>query len=375
MKGIRMVSAFVLLNFTFPALLLAQGILENPADGSSIGGLTPFSGWVCTATRVEIDVDGSILQAGYPTSRNDTIEACGDDGNNGFSLLINTNLYGAGEHTARLLADGVEIDRATFTVVTFEGQEFVTGVSGQAMAFGFPEVGSNVTLVWQENLQNFVIQSVAADPGDGESPFSAAEFFIEFNSTDEDVGIQVFLDGERWKNVIIIGPDGSRMLEIAGRGGVETQGLTELFFESGEPSLDDVPLDVFLARFPEGEYQFFGQTIEGETLASAATFTHAIPDGPVFVSPAEGAVVDLNDVVISWNPVPDPPDSEIVRYELIVEREDPLRVLSMTLSPTVTSVKVPPEFLIPGAEHNFEVLARETSGNQTLSSSFFETAP
>ena len=160
-----------------------------------------------------------------------------------------------------------------------------------------------------------------------------------------------------------------------GRGSVRTQGLTELFFESGEPSLDDVPLDVFLARFPEGEYQFFGQTIEGETLASAATFTHAIPDGPVFVSPAEGAVVDLNDVIISWNPVPDPPGSKIVRYELIVEREDPLRVLSMTLSPTVTSVKVPPEFLIPGVEHNFEVLARETSGNQTLSSSFFETAP
>lgn len=116
MKGIRMVSAVVLLNFAFPALLSAQGILENPADGSFIGGLTTFSGWVCTATRVEIDVDGAILQAGYPTSRNDTIEACGDDGNNGFSLLVNTNLYGAGEHTARLLTDGVEIDRATFTV-------------------------------------------------------------------------------------------------------------------------------------------------------------------------------------------------------------------------------------------------------------------
>ena len=108
MKGIRMVSAFVLFNFAFPALLLAQGILENPADGSSIGGLATFSGWVCTATRMEIDVDGSILQAGYPTSRNDTIEACGDDGDNGFSLLINTNLYGDGEHTARLLTDGVD---------------------------------------------------------------------------------------------------------------------------------------------------------------------------------------------------------------------------------------------------------------------------
>ncbi len=95
----------------------------------------------------------------------------------------------------------------------------------------------------------------------------------------------------------------------------------------------------------------------------------------MFVSPAEGAVVDLNDVIISWNPVPDPPDSKIVRYEFIVEREDPLRVLSMTLPPTVTNVKVPSEFRIPGTEHNFEVLARETSGNQTLSSSFFETAP
>ncbi len=41
---------------------------------------------------------------------------------------------------------------------------------------------------------------------------------------------------------------------------------------------------------------------------------------------------------------------------------------------SVTSVTVPPEFLEPDTEYDFEVLAIEESGNQTISESSFTTA-
>lgn len=204
-------------------------------------------------------------------------------------------------------------------------------------------------------------------------PFEDAKIIIELNATDEDVGVQILLDGERWEQVEVVNPDGQQIFQSHGRGSVGEIGVTELFFESEEPSLAELPLDEFLALFPEGEYQFRGMTVDGYELVGAARFTHAIPDGPVLVSPAEGAIVNPNQTVIAWNPVADPPGSEIVEYEVIVEREDPLRPFDIHVPATVTSVTVSPEFLDPGTEYKFEVLAIEEGGNQTLSESFFET--
>ncbi len=213
------------------------------------------------------------------------------------------------------------------------------------------------------------------DGRDGVSqiPFADAKIIIELNATDQDVGIQVFLDGEAWKNVKIVSPGGRRILEVNGKGRLRKLGLTELFFESNEPSLDDLPLEEFLALFPEGEYTFLGSTVGGDKLVGAATLTHKIPDGPSIVSPEEGTVVDPKNTVIRWNPVTSPPGIEIVGYQVIVERENPLREFSVTLPATTTSVAVPPEFLEPGTEYRFEVLAIEAGGNQTITQSSFST--
>jgi hypothetical protein len=214
----------------------------------------------------------------------------------------------------------------------------------------------------------------AQDGGPPEQiPFDDARIIIELNSTDEDAGIQVFLDGEGWRKVQVVSPDGRRIFEVQDKGDLRELGLTELFFESEEPSLDEVPLAEFLDLFPEGEYQFFGKTVEGDRLAATATLTHDIPDGPVLVSPAEGEVVDPDDTFIVWDLVTSPPGIDIVGYQVIVEREDPLRVFSVDLSASATSVMVPPEFLESETEYKFEVLAIEVSGNQTISESFFET--
>ncbi len=39
-----------------------------------------------------------------------------------------------------------------------------------------------------------------------EIPFSIARMIIEFNATDEDVGVQVLLDGESYKRLNAFGP-------------------------------------------------------------------------------------------------------------------------------------------------------------------------
>jgi hypothetical protein len=235
----------------------------------------------------------------------------------------------------------------------------------------------------------FVLSSEAAAPKvgakKGRIPFEASRIIIEFNSTAQDVGIQVFLDGEAWKKVQIVGPDG-KITEIMGKGNVRNIGLSELFFEGDEPALADLPLDQFLALFPEGEYKFFGKGVEGEDLTGTATFTHVIPCGPEIVSPPEGAELDPNNIVIKWNAVPhkvnletgkcdDASNIEILGYQVTVERENPLRTFSVDLPASVTRVRVPRTFLEPGTEYKIEVLAIETGRNQTITESFFCTEP
>ena len=54
-------------------------------------------------------------------------------------------------------------------------------------------------------------------------------------------------------------------------------------------------------------------------------------------------------------------------------RAMPKVTLDVTMPPTATSLRVPPGFLRSGTEYEWEVLAVEGGGNQTLSSSTFTT--
>jgi hypothetical protein len=57
-------------------------------------------------------------------------------------------------------------------------------------------------------------------------PFADARIIIEFNSTDGDAGIQLFLDGEPWKAVRMVSPDGHNLLDLEGNSSLKKQGLT-----------------------------------------------------------------------------------------------------------------------------------------------------
>ena len=193
------------------------------------------------------------------------------------------------------------------------------------------------------------------------------------NATAQDAGIQALLDGEGWDHVKVFGPDRDLLLEIEADGSVGDIGVTELFFESAEPSLADLPLDELQAMFPEGRYRFVGTTVEGQRLVGSARLSHDIPAEPNVVSPAEGAVIDPANAVITWEPVTEPAGITIAGYQVIVELPDPLRVFSVDLPAGHTSVTVPAEFLDPATDYKFEVLAIAENANQTIHEGTFTT--
>ena len=138
------------------SVTFTPGYLENPGADSFQSGVGVLSGWVCAADQVEIEIGNTGRQAAaYGTERLDTAGVCGDT-DNGFGLLFNWNLLSDGEHEVVALVDGVELGRASVTVTTL-GQEFLRGATGTCAAEDFPTVGETVTLVWQQNSQNFVI--------------------------------------------------------------------------------------------------------------------------------------------------------------------------------------------------------------------------
>ena len=143
-------------------------ILENPQPGAFVSGVGAISGWVCDASKIEIEFDNDAAnrwQAGYGTYRPYTAGFCGDT-NNGFGLLYNWNNLGDGIHTVRALADGVEFASATVAVTTF-GEAFLRGVSGTFTLSDFPQPGINVDLLWQQSQQNFAISGVSGDGSEG----------------------------------------------------------------------------------------------------------------------------------------------------------------------------------------------------------------
>ena len=142
---------------------LLPGFLENPGPNSFQSGIGVISGWTCEAEEVEIALNGTVQEAAYGTERVDTADICGDT-DNGFGLLFNWNLLGAGEHTVVATVDGIELDRATVTVTTL-GEEFVRGAEESCTVSDFPLAGETAALVWQQSKQNFVLAAGAAPSG------------------------------------------------------------------------------------------------------------------------------------------------------------------------------------------------------------------
>lgn len=208
-----------------------------------------------------------------------------------------------------------------------------------------------------------------------------ARLKFEVNGTDRDGGVQVFVDADAWTTMSIFDPRGTRILTATAGGRMAKQGGTELFLESAEPPFDELPLEQLLRRWPAGIYTFRGVGPSGEHLVGSAGLTHRIPAAPRLVSPLEDdGPQDPSRTVVRWRPAPRQAGGPIIGYQVIVVRPDtglkalPKVTLDVTMPPTARELAIPPGFLRPGAEYEWEVLAIERSGNQTISSGAFTTA-
>jgi len=143
-------------------LSFAEGLLENPVVDITESGIGVISGWHCTATRIDIVIDGlSVGKAGSGTSRNDTTGICGRS-DSGYSLLYNYNILSPGSHTISAYADGEVFETRQFNTVQSGGEEYLRGISKTATISDFPSLGRIVILQWSQAKQSFVITGISA---------------------------------------------------------------------------------------------------------------------------------------------------------------------------------------------------------------------
>jgi hypothetical protein len=220
-----------------------------------------------------------------------------------------------------------------------------------------------------------------------EIPFDEAELFIELNNTDGDLGIHGKVDGNEWKLLQIEDPYERRMLNVRVNGRLKRQGLTELFFESAEPTFDELTPQQFFNRFPQGFYEIEGLTLDNEERESVVYFSHVIPAPPSNVTvngqpaaencDAEELPVVAVPVTLAWDPVtashPDLGEQgsvEVRYYEVVVEIDDtPYK--STSIIPGALTHWAVAGGQLPAGEYKFEILVRAENGNKTAMESCF----
>jgi hypothetical protein len=231
--------------------------------------------------------------------------------------------------------------------------------------------------------------ATAAQP----EPFKLTNIHFETNASACDMGIQISFDTDGITESSVEDPNEQVVYSFRAVDGMErTHDQTEGFQERVEPPIIDLEMalgcepsedaislhDLFTA-WPAGTYEFEGRSgaveFEGE-----ARLTHKIPAGPVITAPEDGAVVPHDaSLLIRWNKVTGPimpslGPVEIVGYHVIVvDITVPVlppgktkTALDADLSKTETTFLVPKQYLEPNRIYEFEVLATEKGGNQTI---------
>ena len=153
-----MFSSFRLVCALVPLILASSlthaSTLEIPGKGDTLSGIGVISGWKCEAEGdITVRFDGGTpIRMVYGSERGDTRSTCGDT-DNGFLAIFNWALLLDGEHVAVAYDDGVEFDRAAFTVATV-GEEFLTDARVRVRVPDFPSPGETTWFEWNEATQH-----------------------------------------------------------------------------------------------------------------------------------------------------------------------------------------------------------------------------
>lgn len=233
--------------------------------------------------------------------------------------------------------------------------------------------------------------SISCAPAPGEAVTIAdAKLYIEYHFTAGDMGVHGLFDDHGWSELCVYDPNDVQVLAVKPQSELKDLTMAGIFFESREPPLDEFTYEDLKTIFPEGQYEVRGRNFDGTWLTGFATFTHNVPAEPTVLFPAlteeenaSDVVVPIYDLVIEWKDVTATIEGEtltITGYEVIiteVEHDDPhgfsQPIFDVHVGPDRNTLSVPAEFLDPGTVYELEVLALETSGNQTITSGFFTT--
>lgn len=206
--------------------------------------------------------------------------------------------------------------------------------------------------------------------------FTDVDIIAEVNATDGDAALLMTLGAENnWSRVSLTDPKGRNVLTIGSSGRLRTQGLIGLTLETGERAFDELSLAKFKGRFPKGRYTFRGTTLTGRRIVGSATLTHTIPGGARITAPAANSTVDpTSGVIVRWQGVTRPSGVKISGYDVIVAADESNREVAMELGPGARSAELPASFLERGQGYVVEVIARERSGNQSITEIGFKTS-
>ncbi len=222
------------------------------------------------------------------------------------------------------------------------------------------------------------------------SEIATAKLIIEFNATDDDVGVHGAFDDHGWSELCVFDPAGQPIAVFDPRGQLDDLTMAGVFFESREPPGSEFSMEDLATAFPEGKYRVLGKSHDGRVLVGSATFTHDVPAPPTITAPRladdpeqPGAPVARDGLNIDWDPVTETVAGTpvtITGYEVIVTKEDhddphgfSQPVYDVHVPATLSALSVPMEFLEPDTVYEVEVLALEESGNQTITVGFFVT--
>jgi len=251
------------------------------------------------------------------------------------------------------------------------------------------------------------IASVAsARTAQAEEPFKQRNIHFETNASACDMGAQILFDTEGITEGSVEDPTDHVVYSFQTSAGMaDIGGLTEQFLEGVEPPISDllanpslgcdppedpgavISLAELFAAWPAGKYEFEGQG-GGVSFESEAILTHKIPAGPKITAPVEGAIVPHDQpLLIKWKKVTGPllpslGPVEIIGYHVVlVDATGPTlpgplpRQFDADVSKDVTSLSVPAEYLLQNRVYEFEVLATEKGGNQTITEGHFFCTP
>lgn len=229
----------------------------------------------------------------------------------------------------------------------------------------------------------------AATPQVWAQEIAEAEVFFEFNSTDLDLGFDIFLDGDPWVNATVTAPDGTIFIVDTGAG-LNEKGNTEIMTESAEPPFSDSCFDpenctpqeiadaitAFQSFFPAGTYTFDVEFQAGGNLSTTAELSHDLPAAPDILRPKEDSKLK-NVKAIKWSDTSDAGDPEIITYEVVAEMviDGETFVNTATLPGDATQFTISKEFrkLAKRAkkqktleEFKVEIVARGDNLNKTI---------